>query len=169
LLSTRRRNEAGIELVEVDRVEATQQLVETGRAHARCASRSVGAQRIGAAQYRTRAMGLRDRQARIRDGLNARAVVLGSPRFLGSGDGWASIGTTRVSVRMRLAVRVNGRPPYAIEHTCRAPADKRPFPGQILPVLVDRSNPERVAVDWAACPTLEEHANRLIERRRGGH
>ena len=114
-------------------------------------------------------MGLRDRQARIRDGLNARAVVLGSPRFLGSGDGWASIGTTRVSVHLRLAVRVNGRAPYAIEHTCRAPADKRPFPGQILPVVVDRSNPDRVAVDWDACPTLAEHANRLIERNRGRH
>jgi len=112
---------------------------------------------------------MRDRQARIRDGLNARAVVVGSPRYLGSGDGWATIGTTRISVSMRLAVRLHGRPPYAIEHTCRAPADKRPFPGQILPVLVDRSDPNRLAVDWNSCPTLTEHANRLIERSRGGH
>jgi hypothetical protein len=114
-------------------------------------------------------VGLRDRQARIRDGLTARAVVVGSPHYLGSGDGWASIGTTRVSVRLRLAVRLQGRPPYAIDHTCRAPADKRPYPGQILPVLVDRSDPERLAVDWDSCPTLDEAANRLIAQHRGHH
>src|SRR4051794_12668559 len=112
-------------------------------------------------------MGMRDRQARIRDGLTARAVVLGAPRYLGSGDGWASIGPSRVSVRMRLAVRLTGRPPFSVEHTCRAPADKRPFPGQILPVLVDRSNPERLAVDWDSTPTIGEHADRLIARSRG--
>ena len=109
---------------------------------------------------------MRDRQARIRNGLSARAVVVGAPRYLGSGDGWAAIGTTRVSVRLRLAVRLTGRPPYAVDHTCRAPVDKRPLPGQILPVLVDRGNPERLAVDWDACPTLAERADRLIERSR---
>jgi hypothetical protein len=112
-------------------------------------------------------MRMRDRQARIRDGMSARAVVVGSPRYLGSGDGWVSIGTTRVSVRLRLAVRLNGRPPFSVDHTCRAPADKRPFPGQILPVLVDRSNPERLAVDWDAIPTLAQHADHLIDRSRG--
>jgi hypothetical protein len=112
-------------------------------------------------------MGMRDRQARIRDGLNARAVVVGAPHYLGSGDGWANIGTTRVSVRLRLAVRMAGRPPFSVDHTCRAPSDKRPFPGQILPVLVDRSNPERLAVDWDAAPTLQQHADRLIDRSRG--
>jgi hypothetical protein len=114
-------------------------------------------------------MGMRDRQARIRDGLSARAVVVGSPRYLGSGDGWASIGTTRISVRMRLAVRVTGKPPYAIDHTCNAPADKRPFPGQILRVVVDRADPDRLAVDWDSTPTLAEHANRLIDRNRERH
>lgn len=112
---------------------------------------------------------MRDRQARIHDGLKARAVVVGSPRYLGSGDGFAWMGTGRLSVQLRLAVRVNGRPPYAIDHTCRAPADKRPLPGQILPILVDRSDPQRLAVDWDACPTLDQRADRLIDSSRGGH
>jgi hypothetical protein len=111
-------------------------------------------------------VGLRDRQTRIRDGRKARAVVVGAPRYLDSGDGRPSIGSSRVNVGLRLAVRLDGSPPYAVDVTCRVPVDKRPFQGEILPVVVDRADPQRVAVDWESCPTLDERADRLIDRSR---
>jgi hypothetical protein len=50
--------------------------------------------------------------------------------------------------RMEGVVTADGIAPTAIEHYCTAPTKKWPYPGQDLPVLVDRSDPRRLKIAW---------------------
>ena len=50
--------------------------------------------------------------------------------------------------RLNLIVQVEGSEPYKVALKCSAPGDKDPFPGQVVPVLVDPDDPQRVRMDW---------------------
>ena len=55
-----------------------------------------------------------------------------------------------------LDVTVEGREPYRVHHECMVKAGKHPWPGQILPVVVDRENPERIDIQWKELQTVDE-------------
>jgi hypothetical protein len=67
-------------------------------------------------------------------------------------------------------VTVPGIPPAPVVHCCQAPARKWPQPGQDLPVMVDRADPQRLVVLWDEVPPsrdageARQHA-RLIEEQ----
>ena len=63
--------------------------------------------------------------------------------------------------RLNLVVQVPGREPYKVRLKCSAPGDKYPDPGQVVPVLVDPADPERVQVDWDRILTADEQFARL--------
>ena len=55
-----------------------------------------------------------------------------------------------------LDVTVEGREPYRVKHECMVKAGKHPWPGQTLPVVVDRENPERIDIQWKELQTVDE-------------
>ena len=55
-----------------------------------------------------------------------------------------------------LDVTVEGREPYRVKHECMVKAGKHPWPGQTLPVVVDRGNPERIDIQWQELQTVDE-------------
>ncbi len=55
-----------------------------------------------------------------------------------------------------LDVTVEGREPYRVKHECMVKAGKHPWPGQTLPVVVDRKNPERIDIQWKELQTVDE-------------
>jgi hypothetical protein len=84
----------------------------------------------------------------IKDGMKGSAVVQSS-----------SMPTPQAqmyNVTMWLDVHVEGRPPYRVHHECMVKAGKHPWPGQTLPVVVDRENPERIDIQWKELQTIDE-------------
>jgi len=85
--------------------------------------------------------------------------------------------------RIQGVVTVPGLAPTAVAHVCLAPARKRPQPGQMIAVLVDRTDPTRLEVCWDDMPgnrkfgqqeaqPRHEHAYRLQhtgKARQGRH
>jgi hypothetical protein len=63
--------------------------------------------------------------------------------------------------RLNLVVQVGGGEPYKVRLKCSAPGDKYPVPGQVVPVVVDRDDPQRVQVDWDRMLTPEEQFERM--------
>ena len=85
----------------------------------------------------------------IKDGLKGSAVVQSS-----------SMPTPQAqmyNVTMWLDVNVEGGAPYRVHHECMVKAGKHPWPGQTLPVMVDRENPERIDIQWKDLQTVDEH------------
>ena len=84
----------------------------------------------------------------IKDGLKGIAVVQSS-----------SVPTPEAQLynaTIWLDVTVEGREPYRVKHECMVKAGKHPWPGQTLPVVVDRENPERIDVQWQELQTVDE-------------
>jgi len=63
--------------------------------------------------------------------------------------------------RLNLIVQVGKGTPYKVSLKCSAPGDKYPAPGQVVPVLVARDDPQRVQVDWEKMLTPEEQFERM--------
>jgi hypothetical protein len=61
-------------------------------------------------------------------------------------------------IRMTLTVRAEGVPPTAIEHKCMCRADRWPSPGDVLPVTVDATKPERLKVEWDEVESARDRA-----------
>ncbi len=53
---------------------------------------------------------------------------------------------------LRLVVEAEGLEPTEVEWKGMVRADKRPRPGVVLPVTVDRANPENVEIHWDEAP-----------------
>jgi hypothetical protein len=67
------------------------------------------------------------------------------------------------NTRMHLVVQADGLPPTAVEHYAIAPTAKWPMPGQVLPVTVDRANPQRLKIIWEGVEHSGERAARSAE------
>lgn len=68
----------------------------------------------------------------------------------------SSPGAAYSNCNMEGVVMADGITPTAVEHYCTAPTKKWPYPGQELPVLVDRADPQRLRVVWDDVPTGRE-------------
>ena len=64
-------------------------------------------------------------------------------------------------VKLNLIVHVDGREPYKLVHECTAPGDKHPRPGMLLPLVVDRGDPERISIDWDGIASPDEQFARM--------
>jgi hypothetical protein len=81
---------------------------------------------------------------RMKDPVEANAQVVGSTQ--------APENATSGNVNLTLVVQAEGVPATSVELSCMAPAKKWPFPGQTLPVTVDRADPTRIKIRWDDLP-----------------
>ncbi|MFN0147572.1 MAG: SHOCT domain-containing protein [Dehalococcoidia bacterium] len=86
--------------------------------------------------------------AGVKDGLPGKAVVQSSSM--------PSPAASMYNVSMWIDVYVDGWAPYRLEHECFVRAGKHPWPGETLPVVVDRKNPKRVDIQWDQVRTVDE-------------
>ena len=84
----------------------------------------------------------------IKDGLKGSAVVQSSSMPTPEARSY--------NATIWLDVTVEGREPYRVKHECMVKAGKHPWPGQTLPVVVDRENPERIDIQWEELQTIDE-------------
>jgi putative oligomerization/nucleic acid binding protein len=63
---------------------------------------------------------------------------------------------TSGNVRMWLDVYVEGWEPYRLKHHCMVKKTKHPGPGEVLPVMVDPDNKERIDILWKEVKTVDE-------------
>lgn len=76
----------------------------------------------------------------------------------------AASNTLYAPLHMNLVVQAEGMAPTSVEFRQRAARTKRfPFPGQVIPVEFDRSDPTRVEVLWDEVPTRDEHLRRQAD------
>jgi len=71
---------------------------------------------------------------------------------------------TSFNVQMVLTVQAEGIPAYTTEYDCIVSAKKYPSPGTVLPVTVDRSNPEHLRIEWDEVETTRDSAKRRAEQ-----
>jgi len=71
--------------------------------------------------------------------------------------------------RLNLIVQVEGNEPYKVALKCSTPGDKYPFPGQVVPVLVDPDDPQRVRVHWDKILSPDEQFARMRRCRKQAH
>jgi hypothetical protein len=72
--------------------------------------------------------------------------IRGTYRLTASSGGGS--GAAYSNCRMDGVVTAAGIAPVAVEHYCTAPTSKWPYPGQELPVLIDRADPQRLRIIW---------------------
>jgi hypothetical protein len=63
---------------------------------------------------------------------------------------------TSGNVRMWLDVYVDGWEPYRMKHHCMVKKTKHPGPGDVLPVMVDPDNKERIDILWEDVKTVDQ-------------
>jgi hypothetical protein len=72
-------------------------------------------------------------------------------------------------LKLTLSVRVPGREPYLLKHSCWVHETKYPSPGTVLPLTVDRNDPNRLRIEWDQVLTSEEKVRQQHEAMlRGG-
>ena len=86
----------------------------------------------------------------IKDGIPGSAFVhsrtaspVPKPRYIGG-------------AKLNLLVDIPGQPTYKVKHKCTAPGDRYPHPGQVIPVVVSRTDPQRLRISWEQIPTADE-------------
>ena len=94
-------------------------------------------------------------QPKIKDGISAQAVVMSIPTPTEPGRSY--------HLKITLSVRVPGREPYLLKHSCWVHATKYPSPGTVLPVTVDSSDPNRLRIEWDQVLTSEERVRQQHE------
>lgn len=67
------------------------------------------------------------------------------------------------SCRMQLVVQAEGVPAKAVEHSAPVHRKRWPSPGLTVPVTVDRSNPERLKVEWDEIESSGDRADAAAE------
>jgi hypothetical protein len=63
---------------------------------------------------------------------------------------------TSGNVRMWLDIYVEGWEPYRLKHHCMVKKTKHPGPGDVLPLMVDPKNKERIDILWEEVKTVDE-------------
>jgi hypothetical protein len=81
---------------------------------------------------------------RMKDPVDGTAQVVGSTQPPDS--------ATSSNVNLTVVVQAEGVEATSVEFSCIAPTKKWPFPGETLPVTVDRADPERIKVRWDDVP-----------------
>jgi hypothetical protein len=81
---------------------------------------------------------------RMKDPVDGTAQVVGSTQ--------APDNATSSNVNLNVVVQAEGVPATSVEFSCIAPTKKWPFPGETLPVTVDRADPTRIKVRWEDVP-----------------
>ena len=99
-------------------------------------------------------------QPKIKDGIDAQAVVMSIPAPTEPGRAY--------HLKITLSVRVPGREPYLLKHACWVHATKYPSPGTVLPVTVDSNDPNRLRIEWDQVLTSEEQVRRQHEAMLSG-
>jgi hypothetical protein len=66
-------------------------------------------------------------------------------------------------VKLTLVVQGNGVEATSVEYSCIAPSKKWPFPGQTLPVTVDRADPTLIKVRWDDVPKAGDVAKQQAD------
>jgi hypothetical protein len=94
-------------------------------------------------------------QPKIKDGISAQAVVMSVPA--------PTEPARSYHLKITLSVRVPGREPYLLKHSCWVHATKYPSPGTVLPVTVDSNDPNRLRIEWDQVLTSEEQVRRQHE------
>jgi hypothetical protein len=79
---------------------------------------------------------------------------------------------TSGNVNLNLVVQADGVPATAVELDCLAPTSKWPYPGETLPVTVDRDDPTKVKIRWDDVPkagdVAEQQAQALAAQMNAG-
>jgi hypothetical protein len=70
---------------------------------------------------------------------------------------------TSSNVNLTLVVQAEGVPATTIEHSCIAPTKKWPYPGETLPVTLDRADPDRLKVRWDDVPDSADVSRQQAE------
>jgi hypothetical protein len=70
---------------------------------------------------------------------------------------------TSGNVNLTLVVQAEGVSATSVELACMAPSKKWPFPGETLPVTVDRADPTRVKVRWDDVPEAADVAKQQAD------
>jgi hypothetical protein len=65
---------------------------------------------------------------------------------------------------MSLVLTAPGLEPHPVETTKLVRSTKRPSPGMVLPVTIDRARPDRFEIDWDRVPTRKEVARHQTEQ-----
>ena len=71
---------------------------------------------------------------------------------------WVSDNSSSANCGMRLVVQAEGIEPFRREYSCLVKPERWPFPGQTLPVVVDRRHPERMRIEWDEVATSDDRA-----------
>lgn len=97
----------------------------------------------------------------MKDPVRATATVVSSSQ--------AASNVMYAPLHMNLVVQAEGMAPTSVEYRQRAARTKRfPFPGQVIPVEIDRSDPTRVEVLWDEVPTRDEHLRQQADTMAAG-
>lgn len=65
-------------------------------------------------------------------------------------------GGTTGNCNFTLVVKPEGMEPFAREYACLVSVKKWPSPGQVLPITVDRRDPQRMRIEWDEVPEAGE-------------
>ncbi len=92
---------------------------------------------------------------RMKDPVDGTAQVVGSTQPPDS--------ATSSNVNLNVVVQAEGLEATSVEFSCIAPTKKWPFPGDTLPVTVDRADPERIKVRWDDVPEAADVAKQQAD------
>jgi hypothetical protein len=92
---------------------------------------------------------------RMKDPVEGTAQVVGSTQPPES--------ATSANVNLTVVVQAEGVPAASVEFSCLAPTKKWPFPGETLPVTVDRADPSRIKVRWDDVPEAGDVAKQQAD------
>jgi hypothetical protein len=92
---------------------------------------------------------------RMKDPVDGTAQVVGSTQ--------PPDNATSSNVNLTVVVQAEGVPATSVEFSCIAPTKKWPFPGETLPVTVDRADPERIKVRWDDVPEAADVSKQQAE------
>lgn len=95
------------------------------------------------------------RARKMKDPVDGTAQVVGSTQ--------APDHASSANVNLNLVVQAEGVEATSVELDCMAPIKKWPFPGQTLPVTVDRADPTRVKIRWDDIPEAADVAQQQAD------
>ena len=100
------------------------------------------------------------RAMRMKDPVDGTAQVVGSTQPPDS--------ATSGNVNLTVVVQAEGVEATSVEFSCLAPTKKWPFPGETLPVTVDRADPTKVKVRWDDVPEAGDVAKQQADALAAG-
>jgi hypothetical protein len=106
---------------------------------------------------RSSTVGLKDlfRGGRMQDPVKGTAQVVSASMNRGRG--------ILQMCKMQLVVQADDVPPTAVSFNGLVHYDRWPSPGMVLPVTVDRAEPQRISIDWDEVPSRAERSQQSAE------